>query len=92
MADGCVLQIMLRWQEFSQEDQQQFAAMVFTLFKTVGDNSSGWVARSKASLLISLIAKRMGQAFWEQLLPELIRFAAEGPTQAEKVAPHCAGI
>jgi hypothetical protein len=59
--------------------------MIFSLFKTTG---STWLVRNKSSLLISLVTKRMGQRFWEQLLPELQTFAGEGPLQTEKVRPY----
>lgn len=78
---------MFRWQEFSQEDQVQLATQSFNLFKSTGNSPTGWVVRSKGSLLMSLIAKRMGQPFWEQLLRELLQIAADGPVQAEKVDP-----
>lgn len=76
---------MLRWQDFSQEERNQLASMIFTLFKTTGNTLHTWVVRNKGALLMSLISKRMGQAFWEQLLPELLSYSNAGPIQAEKV-------
>lgn len=75
-------QIRLRWQVFPKAEQQQLASMVFSLFKAAGGS---WSVRNKSSLLISLVTKRMGQRFWEQLLPELQSYAKEGTLQTEKV-------
>ena len=79
------LQVMLRWQEFNGAEQVQLANMMFDLFKVTGNTSSTWAVRSKGALLMSLVSKRMGQPFWEQLLPELLKYSSAGPVQAEKV-------
>ncbi len=77
---------MFRWQEFSQQEQHELATMCFSLFKGSGNASTAWVVRSKSSLLMSLITKRMGQPFWGQLLRELLPYATQGPPEAEKVS------
>lgn len=79
------LQIMFRWQEFAQHEQHELATMCYNLFKGSGNASTAWIVRSKSSLLLSLVTKRMGQPFWEQLLRELLPYATRGPIEAEKV-------
>ena len=51
----------------------------------VGRERGGWPVRSKAALLLALVAKRQGPAMLEQLLPELLGAASESATHAEMV-------
>lgn len=76
---------MFRWQDFTQQEKHELATLCFNLFKSSGNSSIAWVIRSKSSLLMSLVTKRMGQPFWEQLLQELLPYASRGPLEAEKV-------
>ena len=82
------LQVMFRWQDFAQQEKHELATLCFSLFKGSGNASSAWVVRSKSSLLMSLVTKRMGQPFWEQLLQELLPYASRGPIEAEKVGTN----
>lgn len=43
--------------------------------------------RSKAALLLALVAKRQGPQLWAEVLPRLVAVAQEGPLQAEMVRP-----
>lgn len=43
--------------------------------------------RSKAALLLALVAKRQGPQLWAEVLPRLVEVAQEGPLQAEMVRP-----
>ena len=51
----------------------------------VGGTTSSFAVRSKAAVLLALVTKRQGGELLQALLPELLRLAAEGPTQAELV-------
>ena len=51
----------------------------------VGGTASDYAIRSKAAVLLALVTKRQGGQLLQALMPELLRLAAEGPTQAEMV-------
>ena len=80
----------MRWNEFPAADHVKLAEAAFKLLQELGTHEASWAVRSKAALLLTLVIKRMGQPFWEELLPELIAFAANGPVQAQKVRRLCA--
>lgn len=44
-----------------------------------------WPIRSKAAMLLALVAKRSNPSFWEQLLPELLTLGSHGPVHARMV-------
>ena len=52
----------------------------------VGGTASSYAIRSKAAVLLALVTKRQGGHLLQALLPELIRLASEGATQAEMVS------
>ena len=58
-----------------------------TAMHAVGRERDGWPVRSKAALLLALVAKRQGPAMLEQLLPQLLSAAGESATHAEMVRP-----
>ena len=66
-------------------DHIKLAEAAFKLLQETGNSEASWAVRSKAALLLTLVIKRMGQPFWEELLPGLVAFAAHGPVQAQKV-------
>lgn len=51
----------------------------------VGRDRNGWAVRSKAALLLTLVAKRQGPSLVKELLPQLLTIAAESPTHTEMV-------
>lgn len=51
----------------------------------MGGTASDYAIRSKAAVLLALVTKRQGGQLLQALLPELLRLAGEGPTQAEMV-------
>ncbi len=51
----------------------------------VGRTGAGWAVRSKAALLLALVAKRQGPTLWAEMLPRLVDAAQEGPLHAEMV-------
>lgn len=55
------------------------------LVGAVGGTTSSFAIRSKAAVLLALVTKRQGGQLLQALLPELLRLAAEGPTQTEMV-------
>lgn len=79
------LQVTYRWGELSAAEREQLARGSQTLLVNTGNTPLTWAVRSKAALLVALVTKRMGQPFWETMLPELVAYAGQGPVQAEKV-------
>ena len=51
----------------------------------MGETATNYAIRSKAAILLTLVTKRQGGQLLQALLPELLRFAQEGPTQTEMV-------
>lgn len=51
----------------------------------VGVSSDSWSVKSKVALLLALVVKRQGQQLWQQLQPQLLPLAQQGPVQAEMV-------
>lgn len=56
-------------------------------FVTVGRDREGWAVRSKAALVLALVAKRQGPSMVQELLPQLLNIAGESPTHTEMVRP-----
>jgi len=56
----------------------------------VGRDRSGWAVRSKAALLLVLVAKKQGPQAVKELLPQLLNAAKESPTHTEMVRLHSA--
>ena len=56
----------------------------------VGRDRSGWAVRSKAALLLVLVAKKQGPQAVKELLPQLLNAAKESPTHTEMVRFHSA--
>lgn len=54
----------------------------------VGGTASCYAIRTKAAVLLALVTKRQGGQLLQALLPELIRLASVGATQAETVSCH----
>ena len=54
----------------------------------VGRDRSGWAVRSKAALLLVLVAKKQGPQAVKALLPQLLNAAKESPTHTEMVRSH----
>ena len=54
-------------------------------YNTVGGTTSSFAVCSKAAVLLALVTKRQGGQLLQALLPELLRLASEGPTQADMV-------
>ena len=54
----------------------------------VGGTASSYAIRTKAAVLLALVTKRQGGQLLQALLPELIRLASVGATQAETVSCH----
>ena len=52
---------------------------------SVGSAGDAWAVRSKAALLLALVAKRQGALLVEQLLPRLLPLAQQSPAHAEMV-------
>lgn len=52
----------------------------------VGGTASSYAIRTKAAVLLALVTKRQGGQLLQALLPELIRLASVGATQAETVS------
>ncbi|KAK9833279.1 hypothetical protein WJX81_002345 [Elliptochloris bilobata] len=75
----------VRWDDFSNQEHLQLASLAFDLLQRVGRAGAGWAVRSKAALLLALVAKRQGPALWAEVLPRLVAAAQEGPLQAEMV-------
>lgn len=75
----------VRWDEFTADEHTQLAATVFSLLRQVGGTTSSFAVRSKAAVLLALVTKRQGGQLLQALLPELLRLASEGPTQADMV-------
>jgi len=59
----------------------------FLCMLTVGRDRDGWAVRSKAALLLALVAKRQGPSMVQELLPQLLTIAKESPTHTEMVRP-----
>ena len=57
--------------------------------RAVGRDRNGWPVRSKAALLLALVAKRQGPGMVQQLLPQLLNAAGESGTHTEMVRPPC---
>lgn len=74
-----------RWDEFTAEEHTQLASTSFGLLRQVGGTASSYAIRSKAAVLLALLTKRQGGQLLQALLPELIRLASAGATQAETV-------
>jgi hypothetical protein len=55
----------------------------------VGRDRNGWAVRSKAALLLTLVAKRQGPGLVKELLSQLLTIARESPTHTEMVG--CSG-
>ena len=53
----------------------------------VGQDGGAWPVRTKAALLLALVAKRQGPALVLQLLPRLLAAARGSPTHTELVRP-----
>lgn len=81
------MQVAYRWGELSDVERQQLARGCQSLLVGTGNTPATWAVRSKAALLVALVTKRMGQPFWEAMLPELLAYAGQGPVQAEKARP-----
>lgn len=75
----------IRWSDFTAQEHTQLASTVFSLLRQVGGTTSSFAIRSKAAVLLALVTKRQGGELLQALLPELLRLAADGPTQAELV-------
>ena len=58
----------------------------------VGQDGGAWPVRTKAALLLALVAKRQGPALVLQLLPRLLAAARGSPTHTELVRPVLALI
>ena len=56
----------------------------------VGRDRSGWAVRSKAALLLVLVAKKQGPQAVKELLSQLLNAAKESPTHTEMVRLHSA--
>lgn len=54
----------------------------------VGGAASSYAIRTKAAVLLALVTKRQGGQLLQALLPELMRLASVGATQAEMVSCH----
>lgn len=52
----------------------------------VGGTASSYAIRSKAAVVLALVTKRQGGQLLQALLPELLRLASGGATQAETVS------
>lgn len=59
----------------------------FPCMLKVGRDREGWAVRSKAALLLALVAKRQGPSMVQDLLPQLLTIATESPTHTEMVRP-----
>lgn len=57
--------------------------MIQHVAAAVGRAGAGWAVRSKAALLLALVAKRQGPQLWAEVLPRLVEVAQQGPLQAE---------
>ena len=51
----------------------------------VGRDRNGWAVRSKAALLLVLVAKKQGLQAVQELLPQLLSAAKESATHTEMV-------
>ncbi|KAL3150212.1 hypothetical protein ABBQ32_000071 [Trebouxia sp. C0010 RCD-2024] len=78
-------QVGARWEEFTAEEHTQLASTSFGLLTQVGGTASSYAIRSKAAVVLALVTKRQGGQLLQALLPELIRLASGGATQAETV-------
>ena len=52
----------------------------------VGRDRDGWAVRSKAALLLVLVAKKQGLLAVQELLPQLLNAAKESSTHTEMVS------
>ena len=77
----------VRWDDFSDQEHLHLATLAFELLQRVGRARAAWAVRSKAALLLALVAKRQGPALWAEVLPRLVAVAQEGPVQAEMARP-----
>lgn len=55
------------------------------LLHAVGRDRNGWAVRSKAALLLVLVAKKQGPQAVQELLPRLLEAAKESITHTEMV-------
>ena len=58
----------------------------------VGGTTASFAIRTKAAVLLALVTKRQGGQLLQALLPELLRLAAEGPTQTEMVCSFVSNV
>ncbi|KAK9829960.1 hypothetical protein WJX72_008872 [[Myrmecia] bisecta] len=75
----------VRWDDFSDQERSQLAVLSFNLVRQVGGAGDGWPVRSKAALVLALVAKRQGPELWQAMLPQLLALEKEGPLMAEVV-------
>jgi hypothetical protein len=60
---------------------------VKVVLHAVGRDRDGWAVRSKAALLLVLVAKKQGPQAVQELLPRLLDAAKESVTHTEMVQP-----
>ena len=78
-----------RWDEFDDAGRAALGELAFSLLYPAAGAAGParpWAARSKAALLMALVAKRRGAAGWPSLAPRLLQAAAGGEAAAA-VAP-----
>ncbi|BDA43725.1 Exportin-5 [Coccomyxa sp. Obi] len=77
--------VSAQWEKFSADEHIQLARLALSLFQQVGRDREGWAVRSKAALVLALVAKRQGPSMVQELLPQLLTIATESPTHTEMV-------
>eukprot|EP00884_Botryococcus_braunii_P005964 jgi/Botrbrau1/15369/Bobra.0304s0010.1 len=82
-----LLQYMVgvRWEEFNGVEKEQLATFAFQLFQKGAGEQTTWAVRSKAAVLLALVAKRQGPELWVGMLPSLASFSQSGPVPAQMV-------
>eukprot|EP00850_Spirogloea_muscicola_P002509 SM000009S23638 [mRNA] locus=s9:1311908:1321866:+ [translate_table: standard] len=75
-----------RWADFSGDERQQLARMVFELLQGSALRNHNWPIRSKTAALLVEVVRQEGPQFWKDLLPVLLESAGKSPAHAEVVA------
>ena len=74
--------------EYVHELYMQTMQVLDSCEHAVGGTASSYAIRTKAAVLLALVTKRQGGQLLQALLPELMRLASVGATQAEMVSCH----
>ncbi|GFH29538.1 Xpo1 domain-containing protein [Haematococcus lacustris] len=73
-----------RWSALSEVEHSQLSKLAYQNTALVcGGGRAAWPLKTKAAVLLAAVVRQQGVDVYNQLVPQLIQQAAEGPVQAE---------